>query len=495
MSEKNNRSNDTIVPNDGSYLGAKKSQAIKAKKIKEDFDKAWNNQKQLLKDNTVKLYKDKANIGIQWQSYIDWDNSTLIKPNRIKRTLNALGRGKFPHTAKAVNNAVAIAQEIDNKIKANAFSWNDYPQWIPKKLRPKDEVKPESKTIAEWVKEYENYYWLSRDKEEFKDHRNWRTGYLRYFRYIPDWEEYPTEELLNEACRNYPKSKKRNECCTRIKYFAHFCGLKDYDPKEFRLATHQIKVKAKPKRELTDSEVEIWFNKFPHMTTPNGKRSEWRLWQWMYGMQAAYGFRNHETLNIYNLNEGYTGEDGRYYPAFTDEKTNPRGIIYTEGKGIRRAAFLPHPLRWLKEFSLRNIPKEYYIFQKKINKLSKLEKGKAKAMKLHSYGNFLREQGFTFTAYNLRHHYNVKSHHAGIPASIIAKNLGHTLAVNQSVYLESEGLKSCLETVKIWEEQQSINNNKELTTEQQNEELRRENEQLKALLQQLLESMKPNPDS
>lgn len=271
---------------------------------------------------------------------------------------------------------------------------------------------------------------------------------------------------------------------------AHFCGLTDYDSKEFRLSAKQIKVKAKPKRELTDKEVEAWYKKFPFMSNSNGKPSQWELWQWMYGMQAAYGFRNHETLNIFNLDERYLGHDGKWYEPFTDNEKNPRGIIYTEGKGVKRTAFLPHPMRWLDEFNLRNIPKDYYNFQREISNFSKFDKAKAKVMKLHSYGNFLREHGFTFTAYNLRHHYNVKSHHAGLPASIIAKNLGHTLAQNTSVYLSSEGLKSCLETIKVWEQAQQENKHNEQTIEQQMEELKKENEQLKVLIQQLLESLK-----
>ena len=90
MSEKNNRSKSTVVPNDGSYLGAKAGKALRDKKVKENFDKAWLSQRTLLKNSLVKLYKDKANIGVQWQSHIDWNGSKLIKPRRIKRSLNAL---------------------------------------------------------------------------------------------------------------------------------------------------------------------------------------------------------------------------------------------------------------------------------------------------------------------------------------------------------------------------------------------------------------------
>ena len=263
MSEKNSRSDDTIVPNDGSYLGAKKSQAIKALKITEDFEKAWEHQKRLLKKNTVKLYKDKAAIGVQCQSYIDWDDSKLIEHHRVKRTLNALGRGKFPHTANAINNAIAVAQEIERNVQAGSFSWLDYPQWIPRTLRPVDEIKPEDKTIARWIDDYEAYYWLSKDKGRYQDYRNWKKAYLLYFNRIEDWTKFPTKETFDDVCRNYPKSGKRNECCTRIKYFAQFCGLADYDSKEFRLKSNQVTVKAKSKRELTDEEVESWFAKFP----------------------------------------------------------------------------------------------------------------------------------------------------------------------------------------------------------------------------------------
>lgn len=45
MSEKNNRSNHTVVPNDGSYLGAKKGKALKDKKVKADFEQAWESPK------------------------------------------------------------------------------------------------------------------------------------------------------------------------------------------------------------------------------------------------------------------------------------------------------------------------------------------------------------------------------------------------------------------------------------------------------------------
>lgn len=482
--------NNTVVPNDGSYLGAKAGKALRDKKIKQEFDEAWKAQKVTLKDSTVKLAKNTSSIDLRWQSYIDWNDSRLIEPNRVKKSLNSLGRGKFPHTAKAVANAVAIAQEIDNKIKANAFSWLQYPQWIPESIRPKDESKPESKTIAQWIEEYEEYYWLSRDKNRYQDFKNWDKGYLRYFKKIPNWDALPSKEVFDSVCRNYPKSKKRNECCTRIKYLAQFCGFKDYDPKEFRLAKKQITVRAKAKRELTDKEIELWFDKFPEWTGQASNPSQWQLWQWMFGMQAAYGFRNHETLNIHNLTEDHRGEDGRLYPAFTDKERNPRGIVYTEGKGVKRAAFAPRPIRWLEQFNLREIPADYFKLQCRLNGLSEFERGRQKDNKLQAYNSFLREHGFTFTAYNLRHHYNVKSHLAGVPASIIAKNLGHTLAMNTSIYLESQGIRSCLEALDKLENKQLEASNDELTTQQQIEALKQENEQLKALIQQLIESMK-----
>ena len=37
MSDKKTRSNDIVVPNDGSYLGAKAGKALKDKKVQQEF--------------------------------------------------------------------------------------------------------------------------------------------------------------------------------------------------------------------------------------------------------------------------------------------------------------------------------------------------------------------------------------------------------------------------------------------------------------------------
>ena len=111
----------------------------------------------------------------------------------------------------------------------------------------------------------------------------------------------------------------------------------------------------KPKRQLSEQEVEEWFNKFPQWTEQENIPSQWQLWQWVYGMQATYGFRNHEVFNIYNLDCKYIDKDGKPYHPFIDPIANPRGTIYTEGKGVKRAAFLPQPRKWIKQFNLRDL--------------------------------------------------------------------------------------------------------------------------------------------
>ena len=127
---------------------------------------------------------------------------------------------------------------------------------------------------------------------------------------------------------------------------------------------------------------------------------------------------------------------------------------------------------------------------KDIESLSSYDKDRKKVQKLAAHGKFLWEHGFTFTAYNLRHAYNVKTHGLGIPVSLIAKNLGHTIHQNTTTYLESQGIKSCLEALELWEQKQNNKDSNNLSLEEQIDLLRQENEQLKAIIQQLLESLK-----
>lgn len=479
-----------IVPDDGSYLGNKKGNTLRAKKIKEDFDRAWESQKQLLKNSPIKLYKGQESIRLQWNTSVDWDDSTLANPKRIKRSLNTLNRGKFPLTANAVHQAIAIAQEIDLKIKAGSFTWQDYPQWLPKHLKPKNPETKKPITFKEAIEAFIADYWLTKDKKRFQDHENLKDTYLAYYKKIPNWNIIPTKEVLDNVAREYPKSVKRNQCCSALKKLAPYCGLPDYDPKEFRLKQSQIEVKAKPKKDLSEKEIEDWYNKFSQWIGQESNPSHWQLWQWWYGIQATYGFRNHEVLNIYNLDYKYTDDKGIVYHPFTDPIKNPRGIIYTRGKGVKRAAFLPQPIRWIEQFNLRKIPQKYYDFMNKIKNLSEYEQERIKENKRSAYGQFLRNHGFTFTAYNLRHAYNVKTHGLGIPVSLIAKNLGHTIHQNTTTYLESQGIKSCLEALELWEQKQNDKNSNSLSVEEQIDLLRQENEQLKAIIQQLLESLK-----
>ncbi|MDJ0635354.1 MAG: hypothetical protein QNJ34_19335 [Xenococcaceae cyanobacterium MO_188.B29] len=428
-----------IVPDDGTYLGAKKGKALREAKIREQFDLAWKSQKTLLRNSLVKLYKDKASLGLQWSTMLDWDDSLLPSPRRIKRGLNALNI-----------------------------------------------------TVKDAVEAFTNDYWLNKDKNRYQDHINLKKTYLRFYKRIPDWNVTPTKEVLNKVAREYPKSVNRNKCCTALKKLAPYCGLLDYDPQEFRLRKNQIEVKAKPKRDLTEQEIEEWYNKFPQWQGKKGNPSHWELWQWWYGMQATYGFRNHEVLNIYNLDCQYIDDKGKVYEPFIDPAANPRGIIYTRGKGVKRAAFLPQPIKWLEQFSLRKIPKEYYNFVNEIQNLTEYKKEKAKDSKGNSYRVFLYDHKYPFTAYNLRHAYNVKSHGLGIPVSLIAKNLGHTIQQNTTTYLESQGVKSCLDALDAWEKRQQNKADNDLSLESQIDLLRQENEQLKAIIQQLLESLKAN---
>ncbi|AFZ36674.1 hypothetical protein Sta7437_3166 [Stanieria cyanosphaera PCC 7437] len=340
MREKNKTPNDGIIPDDGTYIGSKKGKALREQRLKEEFDKTWESQKVLLRDSQVKLYKDKATISLQWQSYIDYDGSILAIPKRRLKSLGSLGRGKFPHTAEAVNRAAAIAKEIDLKIKANSFDWLDYPQWLPDELKPK-KIEPEKpKTIEEWIKKYEADYWSRKSqdkttKQRYRDEKNWDKGIVRYLKFIPDWSVIPSKEVFDEACKSYPPSVKRNDCCSVIRTFALFCGLSDYKNFQFRILKKQAKKRTKnPKRPLSEAEILAWYDKFPQWTGIKGSPSEWRLWQWVYAMQATYGFRNHEVFNIYNMNCEYIDEHGRYYRPFTDPIKNPRGIIYTEIRSL-----------------------------------------------------------------------------------------------------------------------------------------------------------------
>ena len=202
--------------------------------------------------------------------------SGKIKPYQTRISL-----GYRALNLQLIKNAEKEAIKISLELEAGTFDWNDY-------LIPAD-TQPSGNTIAslnlkERVKER---WWKGRDSNNHKSQTTWQTNYESYLRRFPDDLEVTPESICQwiEEYNNPPRSM-------RVFYVqVARLILKEMDlPTDCLKELQKGKVQRKPLniRSLpSDAQIEEWRDRIPDLG-----------WQYLYGLQAAYGLRNHECWKV-----------------------------------------------------------------------------------------------------------------------------------------------------------------------------------------------------
>jgi len=122
-------------------------------------------------------------------------------------------------------------------------------------------------------------------------------------------------------------------------------------------------------------------------------------WRWVFGMCAVYGLRPHEVQEA----------------QFTPESEVKIGDSTKTGYRV----VWPAPQAWVEKFDLHNI-----------------EKPKCKPEQFTNTANtYIHIRGPSpFALYNLRHAYAIRLLMAGVPSSLAARLMGHSVAIHERVY-------------------------------------------------------------
>ena len=192
------------------------------------------------------------------------------------------------------------------------FDWGD---WV-KKHKP-------SVSCAEWVAKFEEDYW-SRNKRTATKENSYRKYYGRFFPRLPQNKDLSIEVMLATA-KLYPaQSHGRFQCCGALSVLAKFAKI---DPEPVRRLSHGYK-KQPQEAPPVDAEIERLILGCPD-----------RQAQWIAGIAATFGLRNHEILSAHleRISEGLLIVDN-------DTKTGSRLVV-------------AHPFNWVELFNLTERPK------------------------------------------------------------------------------------------------------------------------------------------
>ncbi|MGG6295995.1 site-specific integrase [Leptolyngbya sp. AN02str] len=194
-------------------------------------------------------------------------------------------------------------------------------------------------------------------------------------------------------------TRSRQVCCTAMSAFAQFLHL-DL-PIDLKTYWGDYGTAKTQKRDLpTDDEILNFCDRIPNPA-----------WRFVYGVMATYGLRNHEV----------------FFCDYTALKTgDPKGVIEvleTTKTGSHQVwPFYPD---WVERFQLRDVnlpPLNTDLTETTLQRIGQL------------VSTQFRRYNLPISPYDLRHAWAVRTIHLGIPDTVAAKMMGHSVAIHTRTY-------------------------------------------------------------
>lgn len=232
----------------------------------------------------------------------------------------------------------------------------------------------------------------------------WDTAYLPYLRKLEAIGQASSRLTLAEAIHatvqsTRPNSRSRQICCTALGKLAEFLNLElpidlktlwgNYSPSHTQL------------RDLpSDEQIVKIFQQIPNPA-----------WQFVYGIMATYGLRNHEVFFC-----DYTGLSQGDPEASIE-------VLETTKTGSHQV--WPFDPGWVEQFGLRQInlpPIETNLDRTTLQRIGQLVSCQ------------FRRYQIPFSPYDLRHAWAVRTIHFGLPDTVAARMMGHSVAIHTRTY-------------------------------------------------------------
>jgi integrase len=213
-----------------------------------------------------------------------------------------------------------------------------------------------------------------------------------------------TPPLLEQVLEGYaPGSRSRQQCATALAALAEHLALElpaDWRQRAAGYGLHRAQFRQLP----SDSQILQWQELIPNPA--------WRL---AYGLMATYGLRNHEVF-FCDLSALAPGGD-RVIRVLPTSKTGEHQVW-------------PFRPEWVEHFELERLGRDPGLLPAVRTDLSRTT--------LQQAGRRVAEQfkryGLPITPYDLRHAWAVRTIHIGLPDTVAARMMGHSVAIHTRTY-------------------------------------------------------------
>lgn len=319
--------------------------------------------------------------------------SSRLRSHQQRISLN------LPATPAGLKQAEQQVKIIAAQLIQNTFDWGQYlPVAGGGRLSQMD--------LSEKLAAFKAHFFEQATQKETvaSGKTTWEMAYLPYLRKLEAIVQASAQLSLVEAIyatiqTTRANSRSRQVCCTALAALAEFLNLEmpidlktlwgNYSPSHTQL------------RNLpSDEQIVQVFHQIPNPS-----------WQFVYGIMAAYGLRNHEVFFC-----DYTG-------LCEGDPESSIEVLSTTKTGEHQV--WPFHPEWVEQFSLRQVnlpPIETDLSRTTLQRIGQLVSCQ------------FRRYQIPFSPYDLRHAWAVRTIHFGLPDTVAARMMGHSVAIHTRTY-------------------------------------------------------------
>ncbi len=305
----------------------------------------------------------------------------------------------LPATPTGLKQAEQEAKVIAGQMIQKTFDWRNYlPVAGGGRLHQMD--------LAEKLQAFEQYVLARADGADYAAsvRATWEKAYAPYMRKLEaiahSHPAFSLAEAIYTTVQQIPaNSRGRQVCCTALGALAEFLNLALPIPLKTYWGTYGSSKTQTRTLPSDDQILDIY------ETIPNPS------WRFVYGIMATYGLRNHEVFFC----DYSTLQDGSQSAVIE--------VLDTTKTGIHQVwPFLPE---WIDHFNLREIDLPSVSTDLSHTTLQRI--GQLVATQFRRYN-------LPFSPYDLRHAWAVRTILVGLPDTVAARMMGHSVTIHTRTY-------------------------------------------------------------
>lgn len=355
----------------------------------------------------------------------------------------------FDGIYEAKRKAFKVRHALDTIQSATEF-WD----WYDREILGINEVINDLTTYREIFEKIEAKYWAGRNKntkrkrspEILNDVRGFEDQYGRVFKKFPNWDKQPSWQEIRDVLFSWEQGTKTfKDIYTVLKQICTLCPnserlleqLSDIDYRQTEF---------KERQSISLEQFLEWHDKCLLEALEQHTESR-QAWLWVASMCVVYGLRPSEVAAAVNLDKPYSKDDITL-PALNNPNNKDLLLVLGDktyfGTTIKTGARVCRPMT-----TDRELIEKLNIQNPKLPEYKPSQTSSPKAIVNGFSNNFthrLTNWNCPVTqAYAFRHLANQLGEKYGIPQEIRARSLGHSVAVNDSVYKKRTNFQTSID--------------------------------------------------